>query len=515
MKPRRRLLLHAFLALLAGALHAVAFAPWHLPMLQLLALASLFALSTRATSALNAAWLGFAFAMGWFGVGISWVYVSMHVYGGMPAALAGAATAAFCAYLSLYPALALGLAHKLFPHPGLQLAIGTPALWMISEWLRGTVFTGFPWLASGYAHTDGPLAGWAPLAGVYGVTLMAALLAGALALLALHASRSNMRRYAWIAAMFIVVIGGGSLARTHLWTQPKGAPINVRLVQANVPQNLKFEPNGIARAFDAHWALMQGARVDLVAMPESIFPVPMRLVPPIYLQAFRDFARSHQTAVIFGIFLEEPRGYYFNSAVAYAPEPASADTSLETPLRRYSKRHLVPFGEFIPPGFRWFVDLMKMPIGDQQRGSSAQPIELAGQQVALNICYEDLFGAEIIEAWHTGGAAPTLLLNISNLAWFNDSLALPQHLQISRMRVLETQHPMLRATNTGATAIIDARGDVVAQLPYLTSGALEARVLGYEGITPFIRYGNWPALALAALLLLCALSMRRRAIPDH
>ncbi|HVE89298.1 MAG TPA: apolipoprotein N-acyltransferase [Burkholderiaceae bacterium] len=483
-------------ALLAGVIHACSFAPWNLPWLQVLALGALFALGARATSARSAAVLGFAFGMGWFGVGISWVYISMHVYGLMPVVLAGAATAAFCAYLALYPALALGGAHKLFRSVPVRLAIGLPALWMISEWLRGTVFTGFPWVASGYAHTDGPLAGWAPTLGMYGVTLMAALLAGALSLLTLP-----QRRYGRVTAVFVIVIGAGWLSRTQTWTTPVGAPISVRLVQANVPQNLKFETDGIARAFTAHLALMQGPRVDLVAMPESIFPVPLQHVPPSYLQAFRDFAQQHQTAVIFGIFLEEPRAHYFNSAVGYAPGDAT--------LRRYSKRHLVPFGEFIPPGFRWFVDRMKMPIGDQQRGASAQPLPLAGQRVAVNICYEDLFGAEIIDAWHTDGPAPTLMLNMSNLAWFNDSLALPQHLQISRMRVLETQHPMLRATNTGATAIIDAHGEVVSQLPYLTAGALNGQVQGVEGTTPFIRFGNWPALGLAALLLLGALTRRK------
>ena len=488
--------LRPLFALLAGAIHACAFAPWNLPWLQVLALAALFGLGARAASSRGAAVLGFAFGMGWFGVGVSWVYISMNVYGLMPAVLAGAATAAFCAYLALYPALALGISHKLFPGTLVRLAIGLPALWMISEWLRGTVFTGFPWVASGYAHTDGPLAGWAPTLGMYGVTLMAALLSGALGLLTLP-----RRRYGWAAAAFVVVIAGGWLGRTQSWTTPIGSPISVRLVQGNVAQNLKFEPDGTAQAFSTHLALMQGPRVDLVALPESIFPVPMQLVPPSYLQAFRDFAQQHQSAVVFGIFLEEPRGQYFNSAVGYASGDAT--------LRRYSKRHLVPFGEFVPPGFRWFVDRMQMPIGDQQRGVTAQPLALAGQQIAVNICYEDLFGAEIIDAWHTGGPPPTLMLNISNLAWFNDSLALPQHLQISRMRVLETQHPMLRATNTGATAIIDARGEVVSQLPYLTAGALNGQVQGVEGVTPFIRYGNSPALGLAGLLLLGALIRRK------
>ncbi len=492
-------------ALLAGAVHACSFAPWNLPWLQVLALTALFALSTRVTSARSAAVLGFAFGMGWFGVGVSWVYVSMHVYGLMPAVLAAAATAAFCAYLAVYPALALGLAHKLFSGAFARLALCLPALWMITEWLRGTLLTGFPWLASGYAHTDGPLAGWAPTLGMYGITLAAALLAGAVSLLALQKQQHRTRRYGWIAAVLVMVVGGGWFGQTQSWTKPAGTPISVCLVQANVPQNLKFEPDGIARAFNDHWALMQGPRVDLVALPESIFPVPLQHVPPSHLQAFRDYARTHQTAVIFGVFLEEPRGHYFNSAVGYASDDAPESAR----LRRYSKRHLVPFGEFIPPGFRWFVDLMKMPIGDQQRGVTAQPLALAGQQVAVNICYEDLFGAEIIDAWHTSGPAPTLMLNISNLAWFNDSLALPQHLQISRMRVLETQHPMLRATNTGATAIIDARGEVAAELPYSKAGALNGEVQGYQGRTPFIRYGNWPALLLAGLLLLAAVFFRR------
>ncbi|MEO8187953.1 MAG: apolipoprotein N-acyltransferase [Burkholderiaceae bacterium] len=496
--------LSPLLALLLGAIHACSFAPWNLPWLQVLALAALFALDARAMSARSAALFGFAFGMGWFGVGISWVYISMHVYGLMPAILAGAATAAFCAYLALYPALALGLAHGAFSSVTWRLLLGLPVFWMLSEWLRGTVFTGFPWLASGYAHTDGPLAGWAPTLGMYGITLMAALLAGALSLLTLP-----KRRYGWVAAAFVIIIGGGWFGRTQSWTAPAGSPISVRLVQANVAQNLKFQPDGIARAFTTHFTLMQGPgqgkAVDLVALPESIFPVPIQHVPPSYLQALRDFAQQNRTAVIYGVFLEEPRGHYFNSAVGYASNEAPDDSS----LRRYSKRHLVPFGEFIPPGFRWFVDMMKMPIGDQQRGTTAQPLALAGQQVAVNICYEDLFGAEIIDAWHTAGPAPTLMLNISNLAWFNDSLALPQHLQISRMRALETQHPMLRATNTGATAIINARGEVEAQLPYLTAGALNGKVQGHQGMTPFIRYGNRPALWLAGFLLLVALLKRR------
>jgi apolipoprotein N-acyltransferase len=490
-------------ALAAGAAHALAFAPWNLAWLQVLALAALFALTRAAASWRAAAALGFAFGLGWFGVGVSWVYVSMHVYGLMPAPLAAAATLAFCAFLALYPALALAVAHAGGSSAPWRLALLLPAAWTVSEWLRGTLFTGFPWLAAGYAHADSPLAGYAPVLGVYGVTLASALLAGALALLALPRRVRSAAGYAWAAAAFIAVVGGGIWLGTKTWTAPVGAPISVRLVQANIPQDIKFGPEGLRRAFDDHWALMQGPRVDLVALPESVFPVPLDLVPPPFLQRFRTYVDDEGSALVFGVFVEQPAGDYYNSAIGVAPGDAR--------LARYSKRHLVPFGEFVPAGFRWFVDRLQIPIGDQRRGAASQPpMALSGQRVAVNICYEDLFGEVIADAWK-GAAAPTLMLNMSNLAWFGDSLALPQHLQISRMRVLETQHPMLRATNTGATAIIAADGNVTAVLPFQASGALTGRVQGVDGRTPFIDWGNGPAVALAALFGLAGGVLARRA----
>jgi apolipoprotein N-acyltransferase len=271
----------------------------------------------------------------------------------------------------------------------------------------------------------------------------------------------------------------------------------VRLLQGNVPQNLKFADGGMALAEAAYLPLLTGTQAaDLVVLPESVFPLPLSHLPDSALDALTDLPRRG-TALIFGIFIEEPRGHYFNSAVGLSPAGG--------PPQRYSKRHLVPFGEFIPWGFRWFVDLMHIPIGDQQRGDRYQvPLALAGQRIAVNICYEDLFGAEIRQAWRDPTLAPTLLLNLSNLGWFDDSLALPQHLQISRLRALETGRPVLRATNTGATAIIDVRGRVSAQLPFLTRGVLSGEVRGYAGDTPYLRWGDAPALAMMALLGLLA-----------
>ena len=320
MNPLLRGLALGLLALAAGALHAVSFAPWERPWLQVLALATLFALTRRVRRPGPAALLGLAFGLGWFGVGVSWVYISMHVYGLMPAPLAAAATAAFCAFLALYPALALGVAQRVAPAPFLRLALALPATWSLSEWLRGTLLTGFPWLASGYAHTDGPLAGFAPVVGVYGISLVAALLAGALALFALPLHQRGTRGYIWAAGVLVVTLVGGAIIGQQRWTQPVAAPLKVRLVQANIPQDAKFTAQGLRQAFEQNWALMQGSRADLIALPESVFPVPLGFVPKEALDAFRSLVQENRSGLIFGVFIEEPPQAYYNSAVGLAPD---------------------------------------------------------------------------------------------------------------------------------------------------------------------------------------------------
>jgi apolipoprotein N-acyltransferase len=489
-------------AAVLGVAHTLSFAPWQLWWLQPLALAAAFVLALRAERAAAAARIGFAFGLGGFGSGIWWVYVSMHVYGQMAAPLAAIATAAFAALLALYPAAAFGLAHRLAPAAAPRLLLALPASWAGAEWLRGVLFTGFPWLASGYAHSDGPLAGFAPVVGVYGITLAAAFVAAAVAALAvLHPVRVGVVA----GATTVAILALGAWLAQREWTQPAGAPIKVRLVQGNVPQDEKFGADALARSHETYLRLLdRPGGFDLAALPESVYPVPLGRLPQDVVRDLLEVVSARRAALVFGIFIEEPGSLWFNSAVAIAPDRDGA--------QRYSKRHLVPFGEFIPPGFRWFVDLMTIPIGDQQRGARHQPpFELAGQRIAVNICYEDLFGAEIVDAWHDPQRAPTILLNLSNLAWFGDTIALPQHLQISRLRALETGRPMLRATNTGATAIIDARGRVTAQLPFATEGVLDGEVQGHTGDTPYVRYGDAPALAAVAALLLAAAAFGLRA----
>ena len=496
-------------AIALGAAQALSFAPWNLWWLQLAALAALFRVAQAAQTPRRAALLGWMFGLGWFGVGVSWVYISMHTYGGMPALLAAAATAAFCAFLALYPAFALGVAAR-WPGKGtVHSLLVLPACWTLSEWLRGVVLTGFPWIASGYAHTDGPLAGFAPLAGVYGITLVAAVVSGAAALGASWRTLSRTQRGA-IVAILIGVSASGAALRAIEWTTPNGAPLSVRLVQGNIPQSLKFGPEGLWRGHQTHMSLLTSpGRIELAVLPESVFPIPVNALPDSVLQDLSAQVQTKNITLIFGAFIEEPRENYFNSAIVANPDRTTAD---------YRKRHLVPFGEFIPFGFRWFVDLMQMPIGDQQRGPRYQaPIAVKDQRIAINICYEDLFGAEIIDAWKDASREPTILLNLSNLAWFDDAIALDQHLQISRLRALETGRPMLRATNTGATAIIDARGRVMAALPHVSRGVLDGTVQGMMGNTPYVRFGNAPVLAVIVLLLAASvygLRRRRYAAPD-
>ena len=494
------------LSLLAGCAHALSFAPFNLPALQLAALAALIGLAQRQPSWQRAACIGFAFGLGWFATGVSWVYISLHDYGELPAWIAVLATGALAALLAAFPALAAGAAHRITDRPALRLLLAWPGAWALSEWLRGTVLTGLPWIASGYAHADGPLAGYAAVLGVYGLCLIAAMVAGAIVTVLQPRSAAGPRLRGAALAIAYALLAGGQILRPVQWTHPIGAPLQVKLVQGNIAQDLKFGEGGTELAVKRYFGLMPdppGLHADLLVLPESAFPLPLGDLPADVRDSLLDFADQHHTALIFGIFLEEPRYQYFNSALGVQDRE---------PPQRYSKRHLVPFGEFIPFGFRWFVDLMNIPIGDQQRGPPYQPpMQLAGQRIAVNICFEDLFGAEIITAWRDPAREPTMLLNLSNLAWFDDSIALPQHLQISRMRALETGLPLLRATNTGATAIIDPHGQVVSQLPFNQIATLRGQVSGFGGHTPYVKHGNIPALALALILLAAAAAAQVKA----
>jgi len=507
---------------LAGIAHALSFAPFNLPWLELLALAVPMGYGLRAPYASRAFLLGWAFGCGWLGVGLSWIYISLHHYGDLSAPFAALATGALAAGLALLPGLALAAAASCGRAATARRALAMAAAWTLAEWLRGVLFTGMPWLSTGYAHTDGPLAGYAPVLGVYGVGAVACLvvLFPLWDWQAIHLGRTGRRLAAGAAALLVPValLGTGQYLRTLAWSHAVGGPIRVRLVQGNIAQDTKFAEGGLDEATGRYLPALHADAMrsaadhdshagtpppDLIVLPESAFPVPVNELPDEIAGVLSDPAQRDGAALIFGAFVVEPRHRYFNSAIGLGAQGAEP--------QRYSKRHLVPFGEFIPFGFRWFVDLLHIPIGDQEQGEEFQPpMALAGQRIAVNICFEDLFGAEILDAWHDPAREPTMLLNLSNLGWFDDSIALPQHLQISRMRALETARPLVRATNTGITAIIDAQGRVTAQLAPQTQALLDGSVQGTSGNTPFTRAGNRPMLLLSALVLLLAVVVPRR-----
>ena len=507
MKPGlRRLqpLAGPLLAAALGALQTLAFvhtALWPLPLATMAWLVWRLNASTPGRAAL----LGWCYGTAWLCAGTWWLFISMHRYGGLPAPLAGAAVFALSAALSLYLAAACA-AYTRWRRGGAADVALFSAVWLLAELARGLLFTGFPWLAAGYAMVDAPLVALAPWLGVYGIgAVMAALAAGSV--LALQAARRGTGARSAVPALAVplgLVLGLvlAAWAAPADFTRPAGT-LRVDLLQSNVAQDEKFAAEHMpeALAWVARALLESGA--DLVVAPETAVPLPpgqLDEFAPGYwplLQARFD----ERGAALVGVPLGDPERGYTNSVAGLSAGVAY----------RYDKHHLVPFGEFIPTGFRWFTRMMNIPLGDFNRGGLQQAsFVVAGQRVAPNICYEDLFGEELAQRFADAATAPTVLANISNIGWFGDTIAIPQHLNISRLRTLELQRPMLRATNTGATAVIDHRGVITALLAPHARGVLSATAQGREGSTPFAwwaaRFGLLPLVLLAAACVLpCAL----------
>jgi len=498
MRPRADLLI----PLLAGAAHALAFSHMGTWSMQLVALAVLAWCVHRAATARRAALLGWLFGTAWLAGGTWWLFISMHRYGGLPAWLAALAVLLLAGFLSLYLALAMAAYVRLAARTRLWPPLVFAAAWLLAELARGVLFTGFPWVAAGYAHVEGPLSTLAPFAGVYGIGFVAAWIAAAAARLA--GTGSGPREWMPLVAALLLCVVMSSIP--HDFTVPTRT-LTVTLLQGNVPQDEKFSADHLPRVLDWYADELDSATGDLVVTPETAIPLLPQQLPPGYWEAREQHFAQSETAALIGIPLGSFAEGYTNSVVGLKknrPVPY-----------RYDKHHLVPFGEFIPFGFRWFVDMMNMPLGDFQRGPRNPPsFEVHGERIAPNICYEDLFGEELAARFALPSQAPTIFANISNIGWFGDTVAVHQHLQISRMRALEFQIPMLRATNTGATAIIDHTARVVQELPPFKRAVLTGPVQGRAGLTPYARWasqaGLWPLLAGAVLLLAVAAAWRRR-----
>lgn len=477
------------IAALLGSFAVLGFAPFYIYPATILSLVGLLYLWTKSENARQAAWLGFFYGLGLFIAGIYWIYISLHDFGGMPWWMAAFSTFCLCAFLSLFPALVGWLGKR-----SSFLLLSAPILWALSEWVRSWIFTGFPWLAIGYSQTpNSPLAGFIPVFGIYGVSLLTAI-AASLIVLYLQKSRRKL-----VVAVFLALWVAGAVLKMVPWTSPTGEPISVALLQGNISQDLKWQEDEAQRTLDKYLQLVTDTDAKLIVLPETALPMLLQHVPLDYLSELKAHASKLDGDILFGVVEYEGESFY-NSMLSIGNSPSQT----------YRKTHLVPFGEFIPlkSVFGWiYKDWLNIPLTDLARGGFDQkPLNIAGQKIAVNICYEDVFGEEIIYQLPEA----TILVNTSNDAWYGESLAAYQHMQISQARALETGRMMLRATNTGATAIIDKDGEVLSHLPHFRTGILEGEVQGYEGSTPYIRFGNWLFLLSAIAGLVCLLWLRKK-----
>jgi apolipoprotein N-acyltransferase len=491
----------ASIAAALGAIFSLSFVHTQAWWLQF-ACIGLLAWGVSRVSPRRAALLGWAFGTAWLAAGTWWLFISMHRYGGLPAPLAVLAVLALAGALSLYLAAMMALVARLRRGSALTDALLFGACWLAAELARGLIFTGFPWVATGYGQVDAPLAAAAPWVGVYGIGAIVATLSALLAF-----SVGVKRQLIAGAAVAAFVLASPLLLQRDFTTS--AGRIGVTLVQTNVPQNEKFVPQFLPETLEWLEKTVSSAPGPLVLAPETAIPLLPEQLGDDGWQRFSAPFREGSRAALIGLPLGDYDAGYTNSV-------AGLSKGAPQPFYRYDKQHLVPFGEFIPDGFRWFTDMMNIPLGNFARGPLVPPsFAFAGQRIGPNICYEDLFGEELARRFGDAATAPTILANVSNMGWFGDTIALAQHLNISRLRSLELQRPMIRATNTGATAAIDHRGVVTAQMKWSERGVLQTEVEGRNGVTPFAKwaeaFGLWPLVLLCAVLVVLCGRWKRHA----
>jgi len=483
----RRPLFRALLAFGGGASTLLAFAPFSIYPLAVLGPLLLFLLWLDA-SPRRAFRDGWFFGLGLLGFGVSWLHISIDEFGNVGTPLAVFITALFIALLSLFYGL-VGWLGRVLTANGLgrweRLLLFT-SLWVLAEWLRGWLFSGFPWLSLGYSQIDSPLAGWATVFGVYGVSWAVVLTAAGLVLSIVGTSRQRLA----VLSGLLLLWGAGLSLKSIDWSIPSGDPLRVAMIQGNVPQQEKWKRRNLVPTLDLYARLSRrNWDRDLIIWPETAVPafsyqVEKPFLDPLHKEAVRD-----GVTILLGIPEQKEGGRYFNSMVTLGDD-----------RNTYHKRHLVPFGEFMPLKFMLqpLIDWLQIPMSDFTAGEAEKPLmTVAGHPAAISICYEDVFGEEVIEALPEAA----FLVNASNDAWFGDSLAPPQHLEIARMRSMETGRYLLRSTNTGISALIGPKGEVIADSPAFEQHVLRGEVRPMKGLTPYGRTGNLGVVLLSLLVL--------------
>lgn len=472
-------------ALVGGAILPLAFAPFQFYPLAVVSLICLF-YSWHDATGRQAAWRGFLFGAGMFGVGVSWVFVAIHVFGQASVALATFLTALFCAFLALYISLLGWLLKKCQPNTfqPVDYILLLPVGWLAFEWFKGWFLTGFPWLDLGVSQIEGPLSGYTPIIGALGVSWLVAFTAGLLMV-------SLLWHRLWPVLMVTLIWVGGYGLQQQSWTQPLGEPIKATLIQGNIPQQIKWQPQQLFKTLALYEArTVQHWDSDLIVWPENAATAFYHQLKDLYFEPLAQQARQHQTDILLGLpVMDRDSGAYFNSMMSLGSQRAF-----------YHKQHLVPFGDYIP--FEWLRGLIRffdLPMSSFSAGDSAQPLlQAAGQQVGISVCYEDAFSAEVLAQL----PAASILVNATNNAWYGDSFAPHQHLQISRNRALETGRPLLRATTNGISAFIDHKGQIVNQSPQFEEVVLTEELQPRQGATPYVNWQQWPLCIMAVFMLL-------------
>lgn len=477
------------LAIIAGSLIPFAFAPFDFSILALVSICLLM-LSWANISRRRAFFRGWLFGLFMFGIGVNWIHISMMEFGGVNAFLSYFLTSLFVMFLALFPAVTGYMARRFSDRGTHQIAreylLIIPAMWTMFEWIKGFIFTGFPWLSLGYSQLYLPVSGFAPLVGVYGVSFVLVLSSGFIVYWLLMGKQVTKIALPSLLILWIVPYSLNQLN----WSDPVEKPITVSLIQGNISQDKKWLREELRPTLQMYTKLSrENWNSDLIIWPETAIPSFHHQVET-FLQDIAQEARMNGSELLVGLpVYNNKEKLYFNSMM-----------SLGLKEGFYHKEHLVPFGEFIP--FKdWIGDILQffnIPMSNFSSGTQESPVLLVGgHKAGISICYEDVFGEEVIAALPEA----KFLINASNDAWFGDSVAAPQHLQIAQMRSLETSRHLVRSTNTGVSAFIDEKGRIISKSPEFERHVLTSQVIPMEGMTPYAVFGNITIISTISILL--------------
>jgi len=517
------------LVLLAGAATVFAFSPFTLFPLAWITPAVLFFALSRATTRKQHFYLGWLYGIGLYGAGASWFFHSMYYFAHSPLIMAVAGATFFVVIVALFSTGLFALLASAFRNTPLitRLLLFYPASWVFFEWFRGWFLTGFPWLYLGHSQIDTVFAGYAPITGVLGVSWTSALIAGAIVSFILgnsitrtvHVGQSgNIRSHhaeveeqfgtknRIFSALLIVLLAVSAYSLQGInWTQTSGKPITASVLQGNIYQDDKFKPEQLEPTLKLYTDMTHNNKEsDLIVWPETALPTNFRFHMDDLIFPLQELAKKQQLTIMLGGFYENEKGGYENSILSITASNREV----------YSKQHLVPFGEYIPllNYLRWLDEWIQLPYDNVASGKDKDTLLVSGKNESENylaqmtVCYEDVFGEEIIESLPEA----KLLINVTNDGWFTGSLEPYQHMQIARMRSIETGRYMIRSTNTGPSGIIDEKGKLVATAPIYSTAAISHKVQLFSGATPYVRWGNWLVVSLVSVILLFGFYLGRK-----